>query len=101
MTNRTGAERIADERRRQIEERGYGLIRDMEYTCNELAEAAESYLWAGIYATRDEDPHTAGVGWPWGGGWKPSEDPVRNLEKAGALIAAEIDRLLAEDPTRD
>ncbi len=25
--------------------------------------------------------------------WKPSADPVRNLVKAGALIAAEIDRL--------
>ena len=25
--------------------------------------------------------------------WKPSIDPVRNLAKAGALIAAEIDRL--------
>ena len=32
--------------------------------------------------------------WPWGSEyWKPSEDPVRNLVKAGALIAAEIDRL--------
>ena len=28
--------------------------------------------------------------------WKPSADPVRNLEKAGALIAAEIDRLLRQ-----
>jgi hypothetical protein len=25
--------------------------------------------------------------------WKPSTDPIRNLERAGALIAAEIDRL--------
>ena len=25
--------------------------------------------------------------------WKPSADPIRNLVKAGALIAAEIDRL--------
>lgn len=25
--------------------------------------------------------------------WKPSNDPVRNLVKAGALIAAEIDRI--------
>lgn len=32
--------------------------------------------------------------WPWSKKWwKPSEDPVRNLVKAGALIAAEIDRL--------
>ena len=33
--------------------------------------------------------------WPWDmKWWKPSdEDPIRNLVKAGALIAAEIDRL--------
>jgi hypothetical protein len=35
--------------------------------------------------------------WPWDGEWwKPNyNDPVRNLVKAGALIAAEIDRVLA------
>lgn len=33
-------------------------------------------------------------GWPWPvESWKPSPEPARNLEKAGALIAAEIDRL--------
>lgn len=32
--------------------------------------------------------------WPWDPSWwKPSPDPIRNLVKAGALIAAEIDRL--------
>lgn len=35
--------------------------------------------------------------WPWAPeAWKPDPDPVRNLVKAGALIAAEIDRLQAE-----
>lgn len=33
-------------------------------------------------------------GWPWDyKWWKPSDDPIKNLVKAGALIAAEIDRL--------
>ena len=33
--------------------------------------------------------------WPWHqGSFKPSADPIRNFEKAGALIAAEIDRRL-------
>lgn len=33
--------------------------------------------------------------WPWmQSAFKPSADPIRNLEKAGALIAAEIDRRL-------
>jgi hypothetical protein len=32
--------------------------------------------------------------WPWDWRfWKPSVDPIRDLVKAGALIAAEIDRL--------
>lgn len=32
--------------------------------------------------------------WPWDvRWWKPSPDPERNLVKAGALIAAELDRL--------
>ena len=34
--------------------------------------------------------------WPWHRcWWKPSDDPIRNLVKAGALLAAEIDRLQA------
>ena len=37
--------------------------------------------------------------WPWNESWwKPTPDNrIRDLEKAGALIAAEIDRLLALD----
>ena len=32
--------------------------------------------------------------WPWLDGWKPTpDDRIRELAKAGALIAAEIDRL--------
>jgi hypothetical protein len=35
--------------------------------------------------------------WPWSGmDWRPSADRVRELAKAGALIAAEIDRLNRE-----
>jgi hypothetical protein len=37
---------------------------------------------------------TEPLAWPWAEKWwKPSEDQVRNLVKAGALIAAEIDRI--------
>lgn len=40
-------------------------------------------------------PHGAWNDWPWeDAAWKPVDDPIRNLVKAGALIAAEIDRLL-------
>ena len=37
--------------------------------------------------------------WPWDfKWWKPSDDPVKDLIKAGALIAAEIDRLQSITP---
>ena len=37
--------------------------------------------------------------WPWNGSyWKPTpDDRIKELTKAGALIAAEIDRLLNEN----
>lgn len=37
--------------------------------------------------------------WPWEPRWwKPSSDPIKNLVRAGALIAAEIDRIQANQP---
>ncbi len=36
--------------------------------------------------------------WPWPEPWAPSNDPIRNLVQAGALIAAEIDRLQGGAP---
>ena len=96
----TGAERIAAERKRQIEVWGYDMRHDAQYsptnTC--LAEAADCYLRHYI------SPLPGGVppaGWPWSDSfWKPSKEPshIRSLEKAGALIAAEIDRLLRGAP---
>ena len=62
----------------------------------ELAQAAQCYLMlaieqAGGPSARGECYHGL---WPWPTGWKPDRnDPVPNLVKAGALIAAEIDRL--------
>jgi hypothetical protein len=42
------------------------------------------------------NPETPPPNWPWDAKWwKPSVDHVRNLVKAGALIAAEIDRMIA------
>lgn len=39
--------------------------------------------------------------WPWADDWwNPSDDPVRNLVKAGALIAAEIDRIQRQGEIR-
>lgn len=90
-----GADRIADERCRQISVEGWTPEHDAQHTGFELTRAAICYGQAAIWNwARDHDiPHDP---WPWEDRfWKPSDDPIRNLVKAGALIAAELDRLLA------
>lgn len=95
MTVPTGVDLIADERARQMGEEGWTAEHDDEHTSGELGRAAQAYLFAveqPVYwsAASGNVP----VAWPWHSEWwKPSDDPIRNLVKAGALIAAEIDRL--------
>jgi len=107
----TGAERIAAERERQVSEEGYDAEHDDGHDDGSLAMAAVCYAACAagerIYAMdeyasqfRFSDP------WPWGDGSdaRPhdgnvpkdptDEEGLRLLVKAGALIAAEIDRLL-------
>lgn len=97
-----GVERIAAERRRQVDAEGWTNEHDDEHNDAELASAASCYLQeasSAIWMGRGDCPvpGSAPEEWPWDPAWwKPSEDPIRNLEKAGALIAAEIDRLLRE-----
>jgi hypothetical protein len=65
----------------------------------DLAQAKEDPLgyWLGRERGGFKVPRGPLHRWPWEPeGWKPSDDPIRNLVKAGSLIAAEIDRLLAE-----
>lgn len=93
---RNGIERIAAERERQIAR--WGSDHDDEHVGEELLVAAECYIAVSSFDT-DDHLRAPADRWPWEkSSWKPSIDPIRNLEKAGALIAAEIDRLLrAED----
>lgn len=86
----SGVELIAAERERQVSVEGWKPEHDDTHTDQQLLDAAIAYA----------DPSLADIAWPWDiKWWKPSDDPVRNLVKAGALIAAEIDRLqrVAED----
>jgi hypothetical protein len=98
-----GAALIAAERQRQIDVEGWTPEHDAEHAEDDLVEAAVCYALA--YRSDDPpfngDPH--GIHWPWEERWwKPSDDHVRNLVKAGALIAAEIDRLQAVSaPTKE
>lgn len=92
----TGAELIALERERQVNEEKYDAAHDDAHTDFELSRAALCYVAEGAVCTRGASPMPLCYEeWPWKDAldWKPSTDPIRNLVKAGALIAAEIDRL--------
>jgi hypothetical protein len=82
-----GAARITDERIRQVSGEGWTPEHDDTHTDGSLVAAAVCYATEG---GSDRPP----VNWPWESSWwKQHVDPVRNLVIAGALIAAEIDRL--------
>jgi hypothetical protein len=93
----SGVARITDERLRQIKEEGWTPEQDDEHVRGQLAAAGTCYARHAAYQSRSFVPdYINGVPteWPWAAEWwKPSPDPVRNLEKAGALMASEIDRL--------
>lgn len=95
----TGIERMAAERQRQIDAEGWTPEHDDEHVLGELRDAARAYLYvarpsADLRIALAPWAYIAPPWWPWHPDWwKPSDDPIRNLEKAGALIAAEIDRL--------
>lgn len=89
---------IAAERQRQISVEGWTPEHDDTHLEGEMIEGARSYLSAAVVA--EQGRHWVGEPpplWPWNQSWwKPSDYPVKNLMKAGALIAAEIDRLLRQ-----
>lgn len=94
-----GSQRIAMERIRQRQDHGYDALHDAG-EADALAMAAISYAIPEHHRLTVRLGRTmVPVGWPWDPEfWHPNpEDRVRELEKAGALIAAAIDALLAED----
>ncbi len=86
-----GAELIAEERQRQIEKEGWTEDHDSGHQDNELLHAAICYA---VHADDPSEPEVIPMMWPWkDADWKPAKgNTVRDLVKAGALIAAEIDR---------
>lgn len=93
-----GIDIIAEERKRQIEVEGWTSENDDLYTEGQLAIAGATYalpasdrnrLSRRVYSTGT--PIMFPFFYKW---WKPTpDDRIRELAKAGALIAAEIDRL--------
>jgi len=106
----TGIELIAAERERQIHSEGWTSNHDAQHSTGELAIAGACYalrisqvhLPTSVNSPRGLEsqidftrPLPNQITWPWDNEWyKPTpENRVRQLVKAGALIAAEIDRL--------
>lgn len=106
----SGAMRILAERVRQVREEGFHDVADDSYYNQHLAMAAVCYaLPVNTIVRREAALHdVCPKGWPWSRlAWKPGAvqhvgdsvpsiaipDRIRELEKAGALCAAEIDRL--------
>lgn len=93
----TGIELIAAERARQISQEGWTPEHDDEHDNGQLARAAACYAMGVFERQRalNSDCNILGWLWPWSMRcWKPTPDNrIRELTKAGALIAAEIDRL--------
>lgn len=90
---------ISQERQRQVHGLGYHTFNDRAHTQQELAYAAAAYALPEVL-----DPHIKyrpirdrSKLFPWKKYWKPSpNDRIKELSKSGALIAAEIDRILLE-----
>lgn len=100
----TGLELIIAERERQITQEGWTPEHDDKHSPFAMAIAGACYILdfkaSTILCTHHRDGDyilndAIDLLWPWDGEWwKPTpNDPVRQLTKAGALIAAEVDRI--------
>lgn len=112
LANNSGVSIISEERNRQITHEGYDWKQDDSYQNEELALAATVYAlppeWRGVYAGANGHSNMKRVLWPWDhytfkpvpsdnstviGKSQSVDNRIKELAKAGALIAAEIDRL--------
>lgn len=86
MTPKTGVEMIAEERQRQIAVKCFTDDHDDKHIAGELAQAAAYYADPAGKAEYPSDWHKR---------WdkKDKTDRIRQLMIAGALCAAEIDRI--------
>ena len=96
---KTGIEIILKERIRQIEEEGWTPTHDLQHVKGELANAAAHYaMTAEMIDFIDDhwgnDQHLNI--WPFDLNWlkRSPKNRIKELGKAGALIAAEIDRII-------
>lgn len=94
----TGVELIVAERQRQIDGVRRSPESDDQLADGQLAIAAACYVLTNLDCYVAE-PLFGEDAWPWGPKWdqRRQHNQVRRLAIAGALIAAELDRLLRGD----
>jgi len=99
VTFSEGFLRILQERQRQIDQEGFDLEHDKEHDAGELARAAACYAASAGGVSEVLNKWVGGELWPWAPEWdkRKEHSKIRQLEIAGALIVAELDRLLSED----
>lgn len=90
---------LAEERSRQIHAEGFRLEHDDQWSKGELGKLAICYTDHAVFSAEGHPDYERDDMRPWLPGnmnskwWKPSNNPRRDLIKAGALILAEIERL--------
>lgn len=100
----SGVDLISLERMRQLTVEGWTHEHDQDHHGGDLASAAVAYIACTLPLVDPECGwsereaygvvHNGPMPWPFdAASYKPSTNPVRNLVRAGALIAAEIDRI--------
>lgn len=92
----TGVKAIAAERERQLHAECFTRDSDLQYRRGELAKAATAYVQlAAMDLEAGTRNHIAcrepAAVWPWAPEWWKPVDARRDLVRAGALIAAQID----------
>jgi hypothetical protein len=93
LEKRGGAGQIAIERARQKSVEGYDQVHDIMHPTDEFCRAAIAYAVYDVAVIPSTDAHKGW--WPekWDADMFKPKDRKRNLVRAGALIAAAIDRL--------
>jgi len=94
-----GYDLIRAERIRQVVSEDYSAAHDKGHE-DELALAAACYALVNVSGGTHLETLSNGVPWLWpweSGHWKP-RDKKRDLVRAGALIAAALDAILAAEP---
>jgi hypothetical protein len=86
----TGLDRIRLERQRQVNDEKFSHEYDAGYVAGQLRRAAACYETAALHG---DDPEEPPKGWPWDKSWWKPRGILRNLERAGALYQADLDRM--------